>query len=201
VKTVLISIWERNAHVVTILTTTSQLSDLPAMFHCLDGHGLFTDFIEIKSPKKLEIIEIAQAFLNDKLIDFEHPLLDSISDHLEGCVFKDIEKLIEQVIFKVWSKKNKLTPMTTSTTTRVSLADVDDVVYNYLSINMMTTQLFKSKNKMNWQLIGGLDDAKLQLTEAIIWPMKYEKFYKKLGMKQSTGTLVCKSLFVVHSIC
>jgi peroxin-1 len=198
VITILLNVWDKNSNVLTIITSTAQLTELPEVFHCSDGHGLFTDFIEIKSPNKVKIKEITENLLRDKLVGFQDDLLNSISDHLEGCVFKDIEKLIEQIIFKAWSRNEKLDK-------KISLAEVDDIVYNYLNINMTETKFFKSKNNMSWNLIGGLENVKVQLTEAIIWPTKYDKFYKELGMKRSTGTLLygpsgCGKTLVVSAL-
>jgi hypothetical protein len=45
----MIFLWEQNSRVVTLVTISVPFNEMPAMFHCLDGHGLFTEFIQVKS--------------------------------------------------------------------------------------------------------------------------------------------------------
>ena len=43
---------------------------------------------------------------------------------------------------------------------------------------------------VKWEEVGGLDDTKQELQEAIEWPMKYPTLYEKLGHKMPHGILL-----------
>ena len=98
---------DKNARVITIATSTRPLSELPLLFHCLDEHGLFTSFIQLKPINRIEADEIIDKILTEKQIKFDDSLLNAINDHIEGCVFKDIEKLIEKILFANWRIKKE----------------------------------------------------------------------------------------------
>ena len=43
---------------------------------------------------------------------------------------------------------------------------------------------------VSWEDVGGLEDVKTQLKEAIEWPLKYPESYKTIGIKPPTGVLL-----------
>ena len=57
-------------------------------------------------------------------------------------------------------------------------------------MNMLETNFYKARSQLSWSLIGGLDQVKTSLIEALIWPIKYKSFYQKLDMKESGGVLL-----------
>ena len=98
-------------------------------------------------------------------------------------MFKDIEKLIEQLAFNHWSSSS-------SSSEAVTLNESDKVLNSYVCINMLETKFYKSKHELDWSQIGGLDNIKETLTETLIWPIKYKEIYSRLSMKQSGGCLL-----------
>jgi transitional endoplasmic reticulum ATPase len=44
--------------------------------------------------------------------------------------------------------------------------------------------------RIGWADVGGLDDAKLALTEAVIWPLRHADAFRRLGVKPSSGVLL-----------
>jgi transitional endoplasmic reticulum ATPase len=46
------------------------------------------------------------------------------------------------------------------------------------------------KPKVRWEDIGGLDDAKQELIEAVVWPLKYRHMYEKAGIRPPKGVLL-----------
>lgn len=172
---------------LTIATSTNPLNELPPLFHCLDNHGLFTQFFQIKTSKSNETIEIINNLLVEKNFIFEDKLISILSEQMEGFVFKDIERFIDKIVFTSWSKSSESNQNERKT---ICLDDVKDVLHSYTSINMLETNFFKCNESLNWNLIGGLSDIKKALNESIVWPIKYENLYKELGMKQSSGVLL-----------
>jgi Cdc6-like AAA superfamily ATPase len=54
-KELLNLVWEsRNSRTVTLITTSTVFNELPSLFHCLDEHGFFTEFIRIK-PHSIKV--------------------------------------------------------------------------------------------------------------------------------------------------
>jgi peroxin-1 len=108
---------------------------------------------------------------------------------MEGFVFKDIERFIEKILFTQWSKQKKMKLDQTGLNI-VHYNDVKEIIFDYTSITMLESNLVKNRNTFSWSLIGGLNETKKSLNESIIWPIKYEKLYKELGMRQSAGVLL-----------
>lgn len=185
IKELLNFVWNSKnpTRIVTLVTTSVSISELPSLFHCLDEHGLFTQFIQVKPhTDKEETLQILELILKSKNFCFESCLLQEILQQTDGFVFKDFEKLIEKIVFSKWeNSENKSIELDKTT---------EAILYNYTCINMSETNFFKSRNKINWSLVGGLNKVKKSLVETLIWPIKYKDLYKKLSMKQSGGVLL-----------
>ena len=189
-KEILTRVWKNNANVLTIVTSTNALTELPSIFHCLDEHGLFTTFLQIKSAKTNQLIEIIQNLLIKRNTIFDQELLQAVCEQMEGFVFKDIERFIEKILFTQWSKLKSNFNDSSIGVNIVHYEDVKEIIFDYTSITMMESNIVKNKSTYSWSLIGGLNEIKKSLNEAIIWPIKYEKLYNELGMKQTVGVLL-----------
>ncbi|MEM0480609.1 MAG: CDC48 family AAA ATPase [Candidatus Aenigmatarchaeota archaeon] len=51
-------------------------------------------------------------------------------------------------------------------------------------------EVFVEVPKVRWQDIGGLEEVKQALREAVEWPLKYRKYYEALGIKPPRGILL-----------
>jgi transitional endoplasmic reticulum ATPase len=51
-------------------------------------------------------------------------------------------------------------------------------------------EVFVEVPNVRWQDVGGLDDIKERLIEAVEWPLKYPQLFKKAGTRPPTGILV-----------
>ncbi|RMZ93119.1 Peroxisome biogenesis factor 1 [Brachionus plicatilis] len=146
-KQILLSVWQ-SKNICTIVTSSTALSELPSIFHCLD----------------------------------EHEVVEHVASQCDGFVFKDIEKLIDKIIFSIFEPNCS------------SVLSLDEnlvkLVYNYTPINMIETKFYKSRAELSWDSIGGHERAKSSLIETLIWPIKYRNLYCKFLMKQSSGVLL-----------
>ena len=136
---------------------------------------------------KEETVDLINLITKQRNVRFSQELITAIINQTDGYVFKDLEKLIDQIIFKNWTNNS------TNDFEPIEITDhneIKDLIYNYTCINMLETKFYKSKNKMSWDSIGGLDEVKQSLIEILIWPIKYKELYSKLSMKQSTGVLL-----------
>lgn len=114
----------------------------------------------------------------------------------DGFVYKDLAKLIDQILLTNWSSEENSVGGK-QTKTEIDLNDKSDneqrtaqVLYNYTCINMLETQFYKAKSQLSWELVGGLESVKRELIEALVWPIKYRQFYERLGMKEGGGVLM-----------
>lgn len=181
-KEVLLMVWD-SKNISTIVTSSVPITELPSIFHCLNEHGLFTEFYQITPlVDKNEIQEIIQLLLKKKEVIFNQELINHVTDQCDGFVFKDIEKLIDKIIFSNFEKNSSNVIELNET--------LDNLIYNYTPINMTETKFFKSRADLNWTSIGGLDTVKTSLVETLIWPIKYKNIYSKFLMKQSSGVLL-----------
>lgn len=174
------------SRVVTVVTTSTPFIELPSVFHCLDEHGFFTNFFSVKSHViKEETREIVNGILNQRGFVFEKALVDFVAEHADGFVFKDLEKLVEQLAFNEWSMSEA--PMSEQP---VTLMNSERLLSSYVCVNMLETKFYKSRHELGWSQIGGLDDVKQTLTETLVWPVKYKEIYSRLSMKHSGGCLL-----------
>jgi hypothetical protein len=61
-KELLNFVWSHeSSRIVTLITTSTIFSELPSIFHCLDEHGLFTDFVSIK-PHSNKVVSFYEKF-------------------------------------------------------------------------------------------------------------------------------------------
>ena len=51
-------------------------------------------------------------------------------------------------------------------------------------------EVFIENPDVSWEEVGGLEDVKRELQEAVEWPMKYPGLYDKLGHKMPRGILL-----------
>jgi peroxin-1 len=129
----------------------------------------------------------------DRSVQFEAGLSSAVVDQTDGYVFKDIEMLIDKIIFKHWCSLSEEERRSRDLNHRplITLSQTSSaIIYDYTCINMLETKFYKCKNQINWNLIGGLQNIKKSIVEALIWPVKYQKLYKRLHMKQSAGVLL-----------
>ena len=124
----------------------------------------------------------------DRKLNFDNDLTEAIINQTDGYVFKDIEKLIDKIMFDHW-KNLDVSDMNTNCES-IDLKRMQNILYDYTCINMSETKLYKAKSQLNWNLIGGLEGIKKSLTESLIWPIRYKELYKNLSMKQSGGVLL-----------
>jgi SpoVK/Ycf46/Vps4 family AAA+-type ATPase len=117
--------------------------------------------------------------LKERNLQFSEELIETIINQTDGYVFKDLEKIIDKIILESWNNEN-------IENRKIELEEsINQLLYNYVCINMSETKFYKSTAQINWKLIGGLENAKKSLAESLIWPIKYKTLYKKLGMKFS----------------
>jgi transitional endoplasmic reticulum ATPase len=140
---------------------------------------------------RLEILEVhTRGMPLEKDID-----LEKIADLTHGFVGADIENLCREAAIRAL---------------RAALPDIDfeDGSLPYekivtLSVGMQNfidalrevepsaiREIFVEIPKVTWDDVGGLEEIKQKLTEAVIWPLKYKQLFEATGTRAPKGILL-----------
>lgn len=181
---------EGRGKVVVIAATNRQNAIDPA----LRRPGRFDREIEIKVPDKKGRMEIL-------LIHTRHmPLtedvnLDKIAAVTHGFVGADLEGLCKEAAMKTL---RRLLPEMKLEEEKISPESLNKLVvtgedYNYAIKDIVPSamrEVYLETPDVKWSQIGGLDDIKKELQEAVEWPLKYPDVYSALGYNMPKGMLL-----------
>ena len=207
---------EARGKVIVISATNRPNAIDPA----LRRPGRFDREIEIKVPDKKgrsDILKIhtrnmplvTEEWLKEKLQDPEwvkrNPEMESnppglvdverIAAVSHGYVGADLEYLCKEAAMKCL---RRLLPKINLDDDKLSPETLDRLVVDgddYKKALMEVTpsgmrEVYIENPDVQWADVGGLDDTKQELQEAIEWPMKYPTLYEKLGHKMPHGILL-----------
>jgi transitional endoplasmic reticulum ATPase len=181
---------EARGRVIVIAATNRQNSLDPA----LRRPGRFDREIEIRVPDKRGRLEILQIHAQNMPLETDVDLT-RISAVTHGFVGADLEYLCKEAAMKCL---RRLLPELNLEEEKVSPANLDKLVitradFEHAIRDVMPStmrEVYLESPDVNWQDIGGLEEVKRELQEAIEWPLKYPDLYTKLGHKAPKGILL-----------
>ncbi|MEM0287290.1 MAG: CDC48 family AAA ATPase [Nitrososphaerota archaeon] len=181
---------EGRGKVVVIAATNRPNALDPA----LRRPGRFDREIEIKVPDKKGRLEILQIhtrhmpLLND--VD-----LEKLASVTHGYVGADLEYLCKEAAMKTLRRhlpeiklEEEKIPPETLNKLQVSMADFEEALKEITPSAMR--EVYLETPEVRWTEIGGLEQVKKELQEAVEWPMKYPEAYKRLGYSIPKGILL-----------
>jgi transitional endoplasmic reticulum ATPase len=156
--------------------------------------GRFDREIEIGIPDKHGRKEILQ--IHTRGMPLEHDVnLDEIATHLHGFVGADVTALTREAAMitlrKVLPEINlseKRIPDKILKKLRVTKEDFQQA-RQLIEPSAMREVLMEIPD-VKWSQVGGLEDIKRKLKEAIEWPLKYPDLFKKVGIRPPSGLLL-----------
>ncbi len=192
---------EARGKVIVIAATNRPNAIDPA----LRRPGRFDREIEIKVPAKggrLEILQIhtrhmplAQGEENhssipDKIVDIE-----KLAAVTHGFVGADLEGLCKEAAMKTLRRnlpdikleEDRLSPETLDKLI-VTMQDFEDALKDVMPSAMR--EVYLETPDVKWSDIGGLENVKKELQEAIEWPLKYGDLYDKIGYTMPKGIML-----------
>ena len=181
---------ESRGKVIVISATNRPNAIDPA----LRRPGRFDREIEIRVPDKKGRKDILTIHTrNMPLADDVH--IDKISAVSHGYVGADLEYLCKEAAMKclrrllpeISLEEEKLPPETLEKLI-VNGEDFQKAQYEITPSGMR--EVYIENPEVKWDDIGGLEEVKRELKEAVEWPMKYPKLYEKLGHKMPRGILL-----------
>ena len=156
--------------------------------------GRFDREIEIGVPDADERLEILEIHTRNMPIE-EDVDLKKLANTTHGFVGADLESLCKESAMRV---VRRILPEIKN--------DDEEIPEEVLKKIIVTKDDFKSALKeiqpsalrevlvqvpdVKWDDVGGLDEAKQELQEAVEWPLKYPETFQKLGVRPPKGTLL-----------
>ncbi len=181
----------KRGKVIVIAATNRPDSLDPA----LRRPGRFDREIEIGVPDKQGRKEILQIHTRKMPLD-KDVNLDELAEITYGYVGADLEALAKEAAMHAlrrllpkikWKEEEKL-PKEVLEKLVVTKKDFEEAL-KVVEPSAMREVLVEVPN-VKWSYIGGLDDVKQQLKEAIEWPLKMPEKFKKMGINPPKGILL-----------
>src|ERR671921_798842 len=181
---------EGRGKVIVIAATNRQNALDPA----LRRPGRFDREIEIKVPDKNGRLEMLQIHSRNMPLDTD---VDQkrIAAITHGFVGADLEYLCKEAAMKCLRRllpelnleDEKLAPEVLNKLI-VTMSDFENAVKEVMPSAMR--EVYLESPDIPWSAIGGLEEVKRELQEAVEWPLRYPDLYTKLGHSMPKGLLM-----------
>ena len=181
---------EARGKVIVIAATNRPNAIDPA----LRRPGRFDREIEIKVPDKKGRKDILAIHSRNMPLSDDVDV-EKISSVSHGYVGADLEYLCKEAAMKCLRRllpelnmeEEKLPPETLDKL----IVNNDDFQKALIEVTPSgMREVFIENPDVKWEEVGGLEDVKRELQEAVEWPMKYPGLYDKLGHKMPRGILL-----------
>src|ERR671926_1422066 len=181
---------EARGKVIVIAATNRPNAIDPA----LRRPGRFDREIEIKVPDKRGRLEILQIHTRNMPLDTDVDQ-DRVAAVTHGFVGADLEYLCKEAAMKCLRRllpelnleDEKLPPEVLDKLV-VTMNDFESAITDVMPSAMR--EVYLESPDIPWTAIGGLDEVKRELQEAVEWPLRYPDLYTKLGHAMPKGLLM-----------
>ncbi|HXG06747.1 MAG TPA: AAA family ATPase, partial [Nitrososphaera sp.] len=181
---------EARGKVIVIAATNRPNAIDPA----LRRPGRFDREIEIKVPDKRGRLEILQIHTRNMPLDTDVDQ-DKVAAVTHGFVGADLEYLCKEAAMKCLRRvlpelnleDEKLSPEVLNKLV-VTMSDFENAVKEVMPSAMR--EVYLESPDVPWSAIGGLEEVKRELQEAVEWPLRYPDLYAKLGHTMPKGVLM-----------
>jgi transitional endoplasmic reticulum ATPase len=181
---------EARGKVIVIAATNRPNAIDPA----LRRPGRFDREIEIKVPDKRGRLEILQIHTRNMPLDTDVDQ-DRVAAVTHGFVGADLEYLCKEAAMKCLRRllpelnleEEKLAPEVLNKLV-VMMSDFENAVKEVMPSAMR--EVYLESPDIPWTAIGGLEEVKRELQEAVEWPLRYPDLYTKLGHSMPKGLLM-----------
>ena len=181
---------EARGKVIVIAATNRPNAIDPA----LRRPGRFDREIEIKVPDKRGRLEILLIHTRNMPLesDVNQEKIASVS---HGFVGADLEYLCKEAAMKCLRRllpelnlEDEKIPPETLEKLIISMSDFENALKEVMPSAMR--EVYLESPDVEWNDIGGLDEVKRELQEAVEWPLRYPDLYTKLGHSVPKGILM-----------
>ncbi len=156
--------------------------------------GRFDREIELRVPDREGRREIFQIHTRGMPLA-EDVTLDALADRTYGFVGADIAALCREAAMTALRRilpeidlEQKVIPKETLDKLIIKRSDFEDVMKE-IQPSALREILFEVPN-VTWNDIGGLDNVKSLLKEAVEWPLRYAASFRRIGVEAPKGVLL-----------
>src|ERR687885_708737 len=181
---------EGRGKVIVIAATNRQNALDPA----LRRPGRFDREIEIKVPDKNGRLEILQIHSRNMPLDTDVDQ-KKIAAITHGFVGADLEYLCKEAAMKCLRRllpdlnlEDEKLPPETLDKLIITQNDFNQAIKDVMPSAMR--EVFLESPDVKWQDIGGLENVKRELQEAVEWPLRYPDLYAQIGHSVPKGILL-----------
>jgi transitional endoplasmic reticulum ATPase len=181
---------EARGKVVVIAATNRPNALDPA----LRRPGRFDREIEIKVPDKRGRLEVLQIHTRNMPLDTDVDQ-DRVAGVTHGFVGADLEYLCKEAAMKCLGRllpelnlEEEKVPPETLDKLIVSMNDFENAIRDVMPSAMR--EVYLESPDVSWTAIGGLEEVKRELQEAVEWPLRYPSLYKELKHTLTKGILL-----------
>jgi transitional endoplasmic reticulum ATPase len=181
---------EARGKVIVIAATNRPNAIDPA----LRRPGRFDREIEIKVPDKRGRLEILQIHTRNMPLDSDVNQ-EKIASVSHGFVGADLEYLCKEAAMKCLRRllpelnlEDEKIPPETLEKLIITKADFDNAIKEVMPSAMR--EVYLESPDVKWSDIGGLDEVKRELQEAVEWPLRYPDLYTQLDHSMPKGILM-----------
>ena len=165
-----------------------------AIDQALRRPGRFDREIEIKVPDKRGRLEILQIHTHHMPLDTDVDQ-DKVAAITHGFVGADLEYLCKEAAMKCLRRllpelnleDEKLAPDVLNKLI-ITMNDFENAIKDVMPSAMR--EVYLEPPDVHWSDIGGLEEVKHELQEAVEWPMRFPDMYNKLGHTIPKGVLL-----------
>ncbi|MEM2873260.1 MAG: CDC48 family AAA ATPase [Nitrososphaerales archaeon] len=181
---------EARGKVIVIAATNRPNALDPA----LRRPGRFDREIEIKVPDKKGRLEILQIHTRNMPLTNDVNL-EKLASVTHGFVGADLEYLCKEAAMKALRRvlpelkleEEKLPPDVLNKL-QVNADDFENALKDIMPSAMR--EVYLETPDVKWSEIGGLENVKRELQEAVEWPLRYPELYKQMGYTMPKGILL-----------
>jgi transitional endoplasmic reticulum ATPase len=174
---------------VIVIGATNRID---AIDPALRRPGRFDREIEIGVPDRNDRKEVLQ--IHTRNMPLEEVDLDYLADHTHGFVGADIAALCKEAAMKALRRYlpridlNKEIPQEMLDEMVVVMDDFREALKEIDPSALR--EVFVEIPNVTWDNVGGMEDVKREITEAVEWPIKHPDKFKRMGIKPPKGILL-----------
>jgi transitional endoplasmic reticulum ATPase len=175
---------------VIVIGATNRVNSLDS---ALRRPGRFDREIEVGVPDKEGRLQILK--IHTRGMPLKNVKLEELASLTHGFVGADLEALAKESAMNVLRKylpqmklEEEQIPKEILEKLIIDQEDFRDAL-KVVRPSAMREVLVETPN-VNWEDVGGLEEVKRELKEAVEWPMKYPDSFKRMGIRPSRGILL-----------
>ncbi|MET1127705.1 MAG: CDC48 family AAA ATPase, partial [Thermoproteota archaeon] len=157
--------------------------------------GRFDREIEIRPPDKRARREILQVHVRNMPLADDVDL-DKIAEMTHGYTGADLAALAKEAAMSalrrfIKSGKIDLSKPIPTELLRELKVSMNDFIEAMRHVQpSLIREIYIEVPEVRWEDIGGLEDVKQQLREAVEWPLKYPELFESMGIRPPKGVLL-----------